>query len=594
MAIPELLASTLADLPEDDRFELLEGWVDRGGGAWSFRFRARLSVPASEFMPEWSEWHLVVTAGCAKPDIHVYPDAARGITAQFPHQAFNAEPKDAAAWRAGSPCLGRPVSAFRREGWSGEPAEFGFRVQWNIGRLFSWIDAAAVDRLIADGDPIELPMPPSVVGGALGFRETVEDLVWWNGNAHRWGFATLAAVPGSTDNTVVVDFMDPQRSSIRQVPWGPGVPTAPGRVDAVWIVLPALVVGLPWRFPRTWEELTGYCSMAAVDLPTIMADAGAKLRHVERPKKPVPRTLLVGFPMSQIHGAPAERMHWLAFDGMRTARRADVRKGFSNRAGARREWDRTMAAEKRPLAYERTANWAPDQLRRRGEAEAAVRGSSMLILGGGALGGAVAENLVRMGVSRIGIVDADRVGMGNLSRHVLSMRDAGWNKATALAKRLNGAMPDANVSDFGFAFPPSEDVDRKKLDGWDVVVDCTAEDEVLRAMAEFPWDGMKVFVSLSMTWQARGLVAYADEQASFPAIDAIERFVTCSERPDEERLGLMEGIGCWHPVFPASADDVQLWAAVGTKFVRRAVTERRRICEHFIQDAYGAVVRHEG
>lgn len=60
----------------------------------------------------------------------------------------------------------------------------------------------------------------------------------------------------------------------------------------------------------------------------------------------------------------------------------------------------------------------------------------------------------------------------------------------------------------------------------------------------------------------------------------------------EEALDLMEGIGCWHPVFPASADDVRLWAAIGTKFIRRAVVERGRLCEHFVQDDYGAIERH--
>ena len=172
------------------------------------------------------------------------------------------------------------------------------------------------------------------------------------------------------------------------------------------------------------------------------------------------------------------------------------------------------------------------------------------------------------------------------------MRGLGRVKSTALATELNATMPDARVEALEFSFPPVGIDERRKLEGWDVIVDCTAEDAVLRAMGAYPWDGVKVFVSLSMSWKARGLFAYADEQASFPANDAIERFNACSDRPDEETIGMMGGIGCWHPVFPASADDVQLWAAVGTKFVRRAVLERRRICEHFVQDACGAVERH--
>lgn len=592
MAIPRPLASALSSLPADSRFELAEGWTRRSDNAWSFGFRARLSVPATDVMPEWSHWHLVVTAVGIGYDIHVYP-AADGVSAQFPHQSPNLPPAEGLAWRTGAPCLERPISAFKREGWTGEPAELGERIAWYVGRLLTWIDAAATDRLLDEGDPIELPVLPSQVPNAsLGFWETMEDLAWWTESREPWGFATLAGIPGSIGTVVVSDFMDSQRRSINRPPWGLGVPEHPGRIDAVWMMMPALVVGTPWCLPSTWQDFARYCTEVSIDMPAIMAEAGAKLRHVERPKMAVPRTLLVGFPMSNVKGAPAERVHWLAFGNMQTARRDDVRRGFSDRAGARHEWDRSLAVEKRPLAFIATANWAPDQLRRRGEAEAEVRSRSMLILGGGALGGAIAENLVRMGVARVGIMDADKLTVGNLSRHVLTMRGLGRVKSTALATELNATMPDARVEALEFSFPPVAGGERRRLDGWDVIVDCTAEDAVLRAMGAYPWDGVKVFVSLSMSWKARGLFAYADEQASFPANDAIERFHACSERPDENTVGLMEGIGCWHPVFPASADDVQLWAAVGTKFVRRAVLERRRICEHFVQDAYGAVERH--
>lgn len=592
MTIPEPLASALATIPSDPRFELVDSWTDRGAGVWSFRFRAALSVPPSEHIDEWSGWHLVASPCGVGFEIDVFPDVEEGIKATFPHQSYNAAPPEGVAWRTGNPCLERPTATFRREGWSGEPADLDQRIDWYIGRLLTWIDAAASDRLVEEGDPIELPVLPSTIAGVtIGFWEDRAGLEWWRSAAAPWGFASLANVPGSIGTAAIADFMDPSRASIRRPSWGPGLPVTPGQIDAVWFVMPILVIGAPWRLPATWEELTGFCSEVSVDLPGILAQAGAKLRHIERPGRRIPSTLLMGFPMAETKGADPERMHWLAIGNMRTARRNDVRRGFSDRAGARSQWDRALAADKRPLDYVKTANWAPDQIRRRGAAEAELRGKSVLMIGGGALGSAVAENLVRMGVTRMGIVDADVMNLGNLSRHALSMRELGHGKAKALAAALNRTMPDANVEDVTIAFPPTKVAERKRLDGWDVIVDCTAEDAVLRAMAEYPWDGVKVFVSLSMTWRAKGLVAYADEQASFPATDALEHFLAASGRPEEESLDLMEGIGCWHPVFPACADDVRLWAAIGTKFIRRAVMERARLCEHFIQDDYGAIKR---
>ncbi len=48
----------------------------------------------------------------------------------------------------------------------------------------------------------------------------------------------------------------------------------------------------------------------------------------------------------------------------------------------------------------------------------------------------------------------------------------------------------------------------------------------------------------------------------------------------------MEG---WHPVFPATADDVNLWAAIGSKFVRRAIVERRKTASLYLQREDGSV-----
>jgi hypothetical protein len=55
----------------------------------------------------------------------------------------------------------------------------------------------------------------------------------------------------------------------------------------------------------------------------------------------------------------------------------------------------------------------------------------------------------------------------------------------------------------------------------------------------------------------------------------------------------MEGIGCWHPVFPATADDVNLWAAIGSKFVRRAVIDRRKTAALFVLGEDGGVERRD-
>ena len=279
MTPPAPLVSAFENLPEDPRFELVEGLVDRGAGVWSFHFRGRLSVEATVHMPEWSNWHVVLSPDGSAWHIAIFPDAQAGIDSQFPHQALNTVLGAEAVWRSGAPCLERPVSAFRRDGWSGEPSGLHDRLCWYIGRLYSWIDAAAQDRLMEEGDPVELPVSPKLIAGtSIGFWEDKAGHEWWAQAGRSWGFASLGRIVGTRGVDAITDFMDAKRVSLRRPAWGAGIPAPDGRVDAVWMVMPILVVSRPWRFPATWEELAAYSAEVSVDLPGIMVEAGAVLR----------------------------------------------------------------------------------------------------------------------------------------------------------------------------------------------------------------------------------------------------------------------------------------------------------------------------
>jgi len=206
----------------------------------------------------------------------------------------------------------------------------------------------------------------------------------------------------------------------------------------------------------------------------------------------------------------------------------------------------------------------------------------------------VAENLVRVGVTDITLMDEQRLEMGNLSRHALGMSAIGRQKAQALSWALVSTLPDIEARSIGEAFPPSSASMQENLRRYDLIIDCTASDDVLDAMAAFDWGGEKLFVSLSITWGATGLFAFSASEVFFPAIDAKARF-TVTPAPDVELMEARpEAIGCWSPVFPATADDVSLWAAIGTSFIRRAVLERGRRCDIYQRRADGSVERTDG
>src|SRR5690606_13853379 len=134
------------------------------------------------------------------------------------------------------------------------------------------------------------------------------------------------------------------------------------------------------------------------------------------------------------------------------------------------------------LNWVRTMNWTSDQLRRRGPSSEQLASSRIVLLGAGALGSAVAENLLRMGNRDLAILDGERLEVGNLTRHALGLEAVGRNKALALAGALNSSMIDGHTIGYATNFPPSEASAIDALRAADVVVDCTGADSVLRRM----------------------------------------------------------------------------------------------------------------
>jgi len=95
--------------------------------------------------------------------------------------------------------------------------------------------------------------------------------------------------------------------------------------------------------------------------------------------------------------------------------------------------------------------------------------STVLIVGVGGLGCVVAENLVRLGVKRLYLVDKDRVSPSNLNRQFLfTPEDIGKSKVKVAAEKLKKLrkeveiIPKEEVIDETFEIPP----------GVDLVVDC--------------------------------------------------------------------------------------------------------------------------
>jgi hypothetical protein len=460
-------------------------------------------------------------------------------------------------------------------------------------RLLIWLDAASTSELAIKGEPLELPSGPGHASfPVIGFVGADDDLPFWSARANEWGWVDLAQLPGAKMGYAITTFRDNKLIPIKSSVWGRTIADTASTTTGIWIALDKLPVLAPWELPRTWAALSAQLDSQGVRLADVLELVGADRRRRKDDRGTV--TLLLGFPLSELIGEVPSKYHWIAVGYVELSDRKAEKNGFRANEQTRRIVDRTRSTANSSLTWLRTVNWEPNQIRTRSGFPAATVTKRVLIIGAGSLGGAVSENLVRMGVTTIGIMDSDILDVGNLTRHVLGMDAVGHNKATALARALSLTMPDANVRGIVASFPPNTIELAEKIRSFDVIIDCTGSDTVLDAMADFDWQGEKSFISLAMTWRAEGLLVFTASEANFPAIDAKESFNEMNVPPTDLGDALMEGIGCWHPVFPATASDVRMWGAVATTTILEVIKSPKRLCLYFRQRFDGTVERLNG
>ena len=250
-------------------------------------------------------------------------------------------------------------------------------------------------------------------------------------------------------------------------------------------------------------------------------------------------------------------MHWLAVRLPVLSSRRQVAPGY--RPGEQGYWTRDRKEVLRAgmsLTWVATENWSPEEIATRGRATRALRQSSIVLLGAGALGSAVGEVLVREGVGNLTVLDLDGLGVGNLVRHTLTLRDVGYLKARALADRLNFINPHATVAAVHSAFPGGTD-GRVALRAADLVIDCTASDAVIAQLTSFDWGTPKCFVSCAVGLHARRLFTFTVCGDRFSGADfatAINPWLL-AEREEFDGVEMpWEATGCWHPVFPGAGE----------------------------------------
>jgi hypothetical protein len=102
-----------------------------------------------------------------------------------------------------------------------------------------------------------------------------------------------------------------------------------------------------------------------------------------------------------------------------------------------------------------------------------LKPSTVMVVGAGSIGGAVAHALAAYGVGRLFLVDHDRLRWHNLVRHVCGAEHVGRLKVSAVREDLQLLRPEIEVQAFPLDVAQDADIVRALLTSTDIVVGAT-------------------------------------------------------------------------------------------------------------------------
>lgn len=552
-------------------FTLLRDWEwDSGTDSWWLHGRIGVGIEGDEFVPPSTDWYVKASPMYPWGEVVFYPATTGGLKHTFWHQSYNGGDPGDSKWRRGRLCVDTGVHALGRAGYDIEPFNQHERLAWHVRRVVEWLREAAAGTLARAGDPFELPDYRQGEQATLAFNEKTEDLAKWSEPSKSVGLAEVVAVPKAAETEYIARFWMLNGTPVLDVTWGTFLgESEEARPAALWIRLKSVPFLEPWQAPMTWGELRRACRTQGIDFDALVRRGAEKIRDGSS------HPLLLGFPIPEtVDGSPT-RMHWLAAKLPPLTVRAP--NGFrSTNDKGQWEWDRRrILRDNASIDWIRTENWSMEELSARGRLPASLTDRTVALIGAGALGSVMAELLVRAGVTDLTVCDGDDLEAGNLARHTLSLESVGVNKAEALARRLNASSPHAQVSALGTGLGAFGEHHEKWLASADLVLDCTGSDEALARLAEVELPEHTTFVSASLGLFARRMFVFSSSGPRFPLDRYMESVRPWLERELVEHPGTelpREGIGCWHPLFPARIDDIWLMAAAATKSIEAVVS----------------------
>ncbi|HQY68350.1 MAG TPA: ThiF family adenylyltransferase [Pyrinomonadaceae bacterium] len=537
---------------------------------WLLNLRLRPNDLAfSNFVPSETDWYVAIDRLYPFGEIDFFPSEDGGIEHTFQHQSLNRKSKRE-IYRTGKVCLSDPYAVFGDRFLSEEPFTAPERLAWLARRAIKWLEAASRNQLVPPGEHFELPdFPKSSTDYSLvAFSETADTLSRWSEVPDRKGYFEYSRSPHNRSLIVVKKILKRNHRPVYGAPFGNHINSfSVSKKSGLWILLPSMPVVPPWQAPLTWGDLDESCRRQGVDLRASIEE----LALTKAGKKRIGNILLIGFPIPNKVGEAPDRIHWAAIQLPELYGGTSKVSGFKSSIRTARWANNYQLQSSNPINWIASENWSSDQINSRGRLPSALLEKKMLIIGGGAIGSIIAEFLVRGALFEFDICDGDDTGAGNLTRHTLDLRHVELNKAKSLAHHLNQLSPWAKVRAIPDNFPKGPNV---SLESYDLIVDCTASQKTLFSLAGRSPSSKKIFASFSVSFGAKRLYSFVATDTHFPFEEYRNEIIPWMNTDAAENADVIpprEGVGCWHPVFPARADDIWMWGSIAIKVLLQSL-----------------------
>lgn len=550
--------------------EIIDEWkFDNELNIWYLHLNIVIEYKTTYF-PQISQWYIVVDSNYPKGKIKVYPDVKNSITVTLYHQANNSKIERNGLWRKGALCLEvNTISTFQSEPYSVDE-----RLLYHVKRAINWLELAAKGQLVADNEPFELPefTLSNVLEMQFAFSEDIVTFMQWESTDCRYGIAELDVYKSKPFVYYVKQFKSLNGNIEHYTQWGKYLSKTNifPPINAPWILLKQPPVINEWQVPETLGDLIDACNSQHIDIMNVLKNVVSKIRDGKR------HLLLLGFPVPKTFGGEPEIVFWKALYLPVVSYGKKTAKGFrTNQQGWWLRDKSEVLTRKTKLDWIISENWNQQEISQRGKMNDFLLRKKMLLVGAGCVGASVAEILIRSGVYNLTVVDSDIFEVGNLSRHVLNVGNIGELKELSLCSYLNSLNPHANVEVINDTLTIDEEFKTNiALDKYDIIIDCTGENSVLDVFEKADFRKSHIIASISVGLGAKHLYMTIMSGTTFyfnSFYKLISPYIQ-SERDLFDDYNLpRNGIGCWHPTFPARSDDVWLAAATAVKAIENYI-----------------------